>query len=166
MSTTAEQVATASNRSQGERLARTLEVTNITIAAIALVMTHLFAGFGPMVYGVLAGAIIGALNLRAMIWLTRRLLAAAPGSRGGYAVLFAVKLAILGTIVWLVLARFQLDSLGFIIGFSSLLPAALWVAFLRSLEPATQPGQPPQGSRPNQVAPGKSRYSTHQEQRS
>jgi hypothetical protein len=160
-----ETVAVATNQpSSGEKLARTLELTHLAIAGIAIVVTHLVAGFGDTVNGVVAGAVIGALNLRAMIWLTRKLLAAGVGTRGRYAILFAVKLAILGSVVWLVLSRMPVDSLGFIIGFSSLLPSALWVAFLRSLEVRTSPA-PATAARSGQV-PGKSRYSTHQEQRS
>lgn len=154
-----------SGRTQGEKLARSLELTNVILALIAVVATHLIAGSGPMFYGVIAGAVIGIFNLRAMIWLTRRLIAADVGSRARYGLLFAVKLLLVGTIVWLVLSNLPVHSMGFIIGFSSLLPSALWVAFLRSLEPAAKPQAGSDDPMKGRI-PGKSRYATHQEQRS
>jgi hypothetical protein len=150
--------------SQGERLARTLEGVNLALVGVALVVSHLFAGFGPFLYGVLAGGLLGAFNLRGMVWLTRRLIAAEAGSRSRYAVLFAAKLALLGSVVWVVLSRLPVDSVGFLVGFSTVLPAALWIAFLRSLEPAPAAAQH-SGA---QQAGGRvvSRYASQQEQRS
>lgn len=155
---------TATPRSSGEKLARTLELTNVLLAAIAVVVVHLVAGFGELFNGAIAGALIGILNLRAMVWLTRKLIAAEPGSRTRYGILFAVKLLVVGTVVWLVLSNLPVDSVGFVIGFSSLLPAALWVAFLRSLEPAPAVAARSPSALPS--AHGKSRFSAHQEQRS
>jgi hypothetical protein len=156
-------------RSRGARLARTFERVNLALVGLALVVTHLLAGFGPFLTGVLVGGVLGALNLRGMVWLTARLLAAAAGSRGQYAALFAVKLALLGSLVWLALSRLPADSVGFLIGFSTILPAALWLAFLRALEPAERdvaPGAPrPTTSTPH-AGRSVSRYATSQEQRS
>jgi|GEM_PF-1735888 len=156
--------AIQNDRSQGEKLARSLEITNLTLAAIAVIVTHLVAGSGPMFYGVIAGALIGTLNLRSMVWLTRKLIAAEAGSRARYGLLFAVKLILVGSIVWVVLSQLPIHSMGFVIGFSSLLPSALWVAFLRSLEPAAKPQVGADQAKGR--IPGKSRYATHQEQRS
>jgi hypothetical protein len=157
--------AAVSTPTPGERLARTFEGVNLALVGVALVLTHLLAGFGPFLGGVLAGGLLGALNLRGMVWLTRRLIAAEAGTRGRYAVLFAVKLALLGSVVWVVLSRLPIDSVGFLVGFSTVLPASLWIAFLRTLEPASPTSAPRDGA---QATGGRavSRYSTQQEQRS
>jgi hypothetical protein len=148
--------------SQGERLARTFEGVNLALVGVAYVVTHLLAGFGPFLSGVLAGGVLGALNLRGMVWLTRRLIAAEAGTRARFALLFAVKLVLLGSIVWVVLSSLPVDTVGFVVGFSTVLPAALWLAFLRALEPASTPATHPAPPAGGRVV---SRYATQQEQR-
>ena len=121
-------------RTDGERFVRTLELTNLAIALVAMVAVHVFAGAGPMLWGTLVGGLICVLNLRAMIFLGRRLLSSVPGKRHVWGLLFATKLVVLGSVVWLCLATLPLDSLGFLIGFSTLLPASLVTTFIRTLD--------------------------------
>lgn len=129
--------APAATMSQGERFVRTLELTNLALAVLAVVSVHVFAGAGPLLWGTLVGGAIGVANLRAMVFLGRRLLQSEPGKRRVWGLLFASKLIVLCALVWLVLATLPIDSLGFIIGFSTLLPAGLVATFIRTLERTT-----------------------------
>jgi ABC-type uncharacterized transport system YnjBCD ATPase subunit len=123
--------------SEGQRLVRLIELTNLAIAALAVVAVHVFAGPGTMLWGAVAGAAICVLNLRAMVFLGRKLLTSTPDKRRVWGVLFAAKLIVLGTVVWLALRYLPLDSIGFLIGFSALLPAGLVATSIRALERST-----------------------------
>jgi len=143
--------AVVSNKKQltdGDRFIRTIELTNAALAALAIVAVHVFAGAGPLLWGTLVGAAIGILNLRAMVFLGRRLLTSGPSKRHVWGLLFATKLVVLSAIVWLVLATLPLDSRGFLIGFSTLLPAGLVATFIRTLE-RTTPATPARPSAPS-----------------
>lgn len=130
-------------RSDGERFALQLEIVNLALVAIAFVGVHLAAGPGPLLWGTLVGGLIGALNLRSMVFLGRRILMGRQQGRAKYMLLFALKLGVLCTVVWLCLANLPIDSIGFLIGFSTLLPAALVTTALRSLDkPNTQERRP------------------------
>lgn len=132
-------VAKAPGRTDGERFVRLIEVTNLALALLAIVAVHVFAGAGPLLWGTLVGGAICVLNLRAMIFIGRRLLTSTPGKRHVWGILFTFKLIVLSSVVWLCLATLPIDSLGFLIGFSTLLPAALIATFIRTLE-RTTPG--------------------------
>ncbi len=128
----------------GLRLARLIELTNLAVAVLATVSVHVFAGPGLLLWGALTGGVICVLNLRALIFLGRKLLTSTPDKRRLWGVLFAAKLIVLGTVVWLSLKHLPVDSIGFLIGFSALLPAALIATFIRTLErsvPATSHGE-------------------------
>jgi len=128
----------------GQRLARLIELTNLAVSVLAIVSVHVFAGPGTMLWGALTGALICVLNLRALIFLGRKLLVTSPDKRRIWGALFAAKLVILGSVVWLSLNHLPIDSIGFLIGFSELLPAALIATFIRTLErsvPATTHGE-------------------------
>lgn len=131
---------------EGERLMRKLELSNLILALVAIVAVHVFAGAGPMLWGTLVGGLIGVLNLRAMIFLGKRLLASQSGKRHVWGLLFTAKLVVLSSIVWLVLSTLPLDSIGFLIGFSTLLPASLVTTFIRALERSTPGSDPAAGS--------------------
>lgn len=132
-------------RLEGERFVFQLEVTNLVLVLVGAAACHLAFGPGPRLWGELVGGLINILNLRAMVFLGRRIMAtgashagAAPGeaSRGKlkYVILFALKLGVLCAAVWLALAYLPIESIGFLIGFSTLLPAALIATALRSLD--------------------------------
>jgi len=130
-------------RTEGERFALLLELTNLALVAIAFVAVHLAAGAGPLLWGTLVGGLIGAANLRSMIFLGKRILMGTPQGKAKYMILLALKLGILCAVVWLALANLPIDSIGFLIGFSTLLPAALVATALKSLErPPTQERRP------------------------
>ncbi len=129
-------VAAKKARTPGERLVFQLEVTNLVLVVLAIVITHLAAGLGPMMYGVAVGGLVGVLNLRSMVWLGRRILLGKQRGRAIFAVLFALKLGVLCAVVWLTLANLPIESLGFLIGFSTLLPSALIATALKTQDPS------------------------------
>ncbi len=133
---------TRPTRSEGERFALQLETVNLVLVLVAYAVTHLIAGVGPMMWGVLVGGGIGVLNLRSMVFLGRRILMGRQQGRAKYMLLFALKLGLLCTVVWLCLANLPIHSIGFLIGFSTLLPAALVTTALRSLERPSNPEEP------------------------
>ncbi len=125
------------------RFLHQLELANVIIVMVAVAVTHLAVGAGMVLSGVLAGGLIGVLNLRAMIWLGGKVLRGPKRSRAFYGVLFASKLVVLMTVIWLALSYLPIAPLGFLIGFSGLLPAVLAMTVKKSLEPveATQNGE-------------------------
>lgn len=136
-------------KSEARVFLRQLEVANIIIAALATAIAHLATGSSPMALGVLVGGALCVLNLRAMVWLGGKLILAPKRTRGSYAVLLVMKLALLGIIVWGALALLPVEPFGFILGFSTLLPALVIMTFRKSLEPAA----PASGRTPQQGGP-------------
>ncbi len=136
----------------GERFVRLIELTNVVLALLAIVAVHVFAGAGPLLWGTLIGALIGVLNLRAMVFIGRRLLGSTPGKRHVWGILFTAKLIVLSTVVWLCLSMLPVDSIGFLIGFSTLLPGALIATFIRTLERTTPAPSNPASTYPRASA--------------
>ncbi|MFO0749467.1 MAG: ATP synthase subunit I [Myxococcota bacterium] len=133
-------------RTEGERFALQLEITNLVLVLVAAAGCHLAFGPGPRLWGALVGGLIGAANLRAMVFLGRRIMASggnAEAQKGKlkYVILFALKLGVLCTVVWLALANLPIDSIGFLIGFSTLLPAMLIATALRSIDKGPTTGE-------------------------
>src|SRR5690606_19260824 len=87
----------------GERVIRQFELINLTLALLAAVLVHVLAGAGPFLWGTLVGGALGVLNLRGMVFVGRRILRSQTKSRAVWMALFAFKLAILCTVVWLCL---------------------------------------------------------------
>lgn len=114
----------------------TVERLNLALALVAVAVTHLAVGAGPMFYGVLVGAALGVANLRGVVWLGSRAMQAQRRSRAVYALLFGCKLAVMMTIIWLVLANLDIAPLGFLIGASTLMPAIILTTFWTALQPA------------------------------
>lgn len=111
----------------------------LALTAISAVATHLIAGAGPALFGVLAGGAVGGLNFLALIWLGGRLVAATPGTSVFYVVLFLFKLLLVFGLVALVLGTLPVDALGFGLGCMLVCPAALLMLLWQSLQPAPRP---------------------------
>lgn len=137
----------AKPKSEGERTVRQFELSNLALAVLAFVITHVIAGAGPFLWGVLVGGALGVLNLRSMVFIGRRILTSRQHSRAAWGVLFGLKLIILCTVVWLCLTYLPIHSLGFLVGFSTILPATLVLAAIRALERAPGPETTPHGER-------------------
>jgi len=134
-------------RSEGERVVRQFELSNLALAVLAFVITHVVAGAGPFLWGVLVGGALGVLNLRSMVFIGRRILTSRQHSRAMWGALFGLKLIILCTVVWLCLTYLPIHSLGFLVGFSTILPATLVLAVIRALERAPGPQATSHGER-------------------
>jgi len=122
-------------KSEAARFIRGFEITNLMVGIIAVTITSLVAGPGPLQLGVLVGAVISVLNLRAMVWLGGKVIAAGRHSRTRYAVIFGLKLAVLVAAVWAAMSLLPVEPLGMMIGFSTILPAILLMTVKKSLEP-------------------------------
>ncbi|TNF32724.1 MAG: ATP synthase subunit I [Deltaproteobacteria bacterium] len=122
-------------RSEAARFIRGFEITNLTVGLIAALVTYFVAGPGPIHLGVVVGAAISVLNLRAMVWLGGKVIAAGRHSRTRYAVIFGLKLAALVGVVWATMSLLPVEPLGMMIGFSTILPAILLMTVKKSLEP-------------------------------
>lgn len=125
---------------QAHRFLAAVERTNLVLVLIALVVTHLAAGFGLVWNGVAAGGVLGAVNWRAVAWLAGRFLAAPKRARGFYAAVAGVKMVVLMGAVWAVLALLPVDPLGFLIGVSTLMASIFGTSFWISLSPAPRGG--------------------------
>lgn len=122
-------------RSEAARFIRGFEITNLMVGIIAVTVSYLVAGPGPIHLGVVVGAVISVFNLRAMVWLGGKVIAAGRHSRTRYAVIFGLKLAILVGVVWAAMSLLPVEPLGMMIGFSTILPAILLMSVKKSLEP-------------------------------
>jgi hypothetical protein len=131
--TTDEGARDGAGRSPGERTVRQFELINVVRVLLAFVLVHLLAGLGPFLWGTLVGGVLGILNLRAMVFVGRRIMRSKTRSRGPWMAVFALKLALLCTAVWLCLSLLPIYSLGFLVGFSTLLPATLVLSAVRAL---------------------------------
>ena len=120
--------------SEAERTIRQFEIINLVLLAVAVVVTHLLAGPGPFLWGVIVAGVLGALNLRAMVFVGKRILTSRYKSRAFWAAIFGAKLIVLCTAVWLCLSYLPIQSLGFLVGFSTVLPATLVLTVVRALE--------------------------------
>jgi len=134
-------------RTDGERMVRQFELCNLVLVLLAVIITHLVLGPGLFLWGVLVGGGLGVLNLFAMAFLGRRIIESRHRSRALWAVLFAFKLVVLGTVVWLCLDTLPIHPLGFLVGFSTVLPATLVLTAIRALERAPTAAAPGQGER-------------------
>ena len=128
--------AAKKTRTDGERTILQFEVINLSLAVLAAVLVHVLAGAGPFLWGTLVGGALGVLNLRAMVFVGRRILNSQNRSRVAWAVVFTLKLVLLCTIVWLCLSQLPINSLGFLVGFSTMLPSTLVLTAVRALERA------------------------------
>lgn len=137
----------AKKRTEGERTIRQFELINLALAVLAAVLVHVLAGPGEFLWGTLVGGALGVLNLRAMIFVGRRLLTAESRSRVAWGVVFTLKLATLCGLVWLCLSQLPINSLGFLVGFSTMLPATLVLTAVRALERAPTAASTPHGER-------------------
>lgn len=122
-------------KSEAARFIRGLEITNLMVGVIAVTVAYLVAGPGPLHLGVVVGAAISALNLRAMVWLGGKVISAGRHSRTRYAVIFGLKLAVLVAVVWGAMSALPVEPLGLMLGFSTILPAILLMTVKKSLEP-------------------------------
>lgn len=118
-----------------------IERVNVALAALAVALTHLIAGPGTILYGVLAGALVNVANWRAIVWLAGRVVAGGRSARGFFTIIAGLKLVVLMTIVGLVLLYLPVHPVGFLIGLSTMLPAIVGVMLHRSLNPETNEEQ-------------------------
>jgi len=81
---------------------------------------------------VLVGALISAINLRFVQWISKKLIeGATEGSTSPvlWSFLLVAKMTILFGVIWLLVVEFGFDAVGFVLGFSSFLPAIGWQAW-------------------------------------
>lgn len=121
-------------RTPGERTVLQFELINVALVLVATLVVHVLTGPGPFLWGTLVGGGLGILNLRAMVFVGRRILRSKTRSKAAWMSVFALKLVILCTAVWLCLSLMPINSLGFLVGFSTLLPATLVLSAVRALE--------------------------------
>jgi hypothetical protein len=128
-------VSAVGNSATVRRFLAGVERTNLALVLLALVATHLVAGFGQVFSGVLAGGLLGLVNWRVVVWLAGRFMGAAKRSHGFYAVVAGAKLVLLMPIIWLMLTYLPIDALGFLLGISSLMVAIFLYSFWSTLAP-------------------------------
>jgi len=129
-------VTAPEKKSEGERTILQFELINLSLAVLATVLVHVLMGPGPFLWGTLVGGVLGVLNLRSMVFVGRRILVSQNRSRVAWALVFTLKLVLLCTIVWLCLSQLPIDSIGFLVGFSTMLPSTLVLTAVRALERA------------------------------
>lgn len=96
-----------------------------SLAALGLAEMHL-------AQSVLIGTVVSVLNLRFVQWISQKLVdSAKEGSvhPGLWAALLVLKMTLLFFVIWLIVVEFGFDAIGFVIGFSSFLPAIGWQAW-------------------------------------
>ncbi len=102
-------------------------VLGILASIVALVSTEMH-----FAQSVLVGTIVSTINLRFVQWISEKLVDSAKRGNvnpGLWGFLLVVKMTILFFVIWLLVVEFGFDAIGFIIGFSSFLPAIGWQAW-------------------------------------
>jgi len=112
-------------------------ILGFTLAAA--VITHLVVGFGPFLWGVLAGGFLQVANLGALIWLGSRLTRAETRGVAFYALLFVCKIGLLVVAAVYLLKFFPVDVVGFMVGTSLLMPASLVASAIQPASDGTEP---------------------------
>jgi hypothetical protein len=99
------------------------------IGLVALSFSWWYAG-ATLGIAVVFGVVVAASNLLFVAWLSKKVIGDGAGlvGKGGWMVLSVLKMSILFGLVWLLIARLELDAIGFVIGFSCFLPAMVWQA--------------------------------------
>lgn len=80
---------------------------------------------------VLLGMMVSAFNLRVVGWVSRKMVAAAKAGRtasGMWSAILILKLFLLFALTYVFLVIVRADVIGYVIGFSTFLPAILWQA--------------------------------------
>lgn len=108
----------------------------VALVVLGAVVTHLAAGPGALLWGLLAGGAIAIGNFGAIVWLGGRLVAADQRSKVLLALLFMVKLLLLFGLVAVALLTLPVDPLAFAFGCVLVVPAALLMLLWQSLRPA------------------------------
>ena len=85
--------------------------------------------------GIITGGLVGLLNFEGLRWLGSRIVQAQARSRSFYAMLFLAKMTLVFGAVWWLLSQLPVDSLGFLVGFSLLLPAIGLIGLRYALAP-------------------------------
>ena len=109
----------------GRTLMGTVLKLIVGFTLVAAVLTHLVAGTGPFLWGVLAGGFLQVANLGALIWLGARLTRAEARGVAFYSALFVCKMALLIAAAIYLLKMFPVDVVGFMVGITLLMPASL-----------------------------------------
>lgn len=95
-----------------------------------------FTGFSSWMLGYCLGAGLGCFNLFTKVRLSRDALRAAGDGRRpslvGVIVLFTLRLAVTGGLLFVALAWFDLPPYSILAGISAVLPGTLWWAFQQS----------------------------------
>ena len=99
------------------------------IGLVALGLAWWYAG-ATLAIAVGVGVLVAASNLLFVAWLSKKVIGDGEGvaGKGAWMALSTLKMALLFGLVWFLIARLQLDAVGFVIGFSCFLPAIVWQA--------------------------------------
>ena len=116
-------------------LMRRIEIANGVIALLVATGVLVASGVGPFFYGVLTGALIGAANWRAIVFLVGKIANAEKRSSRIYALLAGAKMAILCTVIWAAASLLPVTPLGLLLGLSSLVAAIFASTLFGQLQP-------------------------------
>ena len=100
-----------------------VEMTNLLLGVVVIVVALAWAGWNAMSAGVVTGAVVAAVNWRAVVWLAAKLMAGGTRPQKVYAMIAGSKLVLLSLTVWLALALLPISPFGFLLGVSTLIPA-------------------------------------------
>lgn len=117
-----------------------LVLKTAVLGIIAAFITFWFADF-HLAQSVLVGAAVSAINLRFVQWISKKLIDGAKEGQAApalWGVLLVLKMTVLFGVIWLLVVEFGYDAIGFIIGFSSFLPAIGWQAWALRDEDSSQ----------------------------
>ena len=122
--------------SLGTELLGAVRWTYWALLVVTTVAASLLLENREVMAGIITGGLVGLLNFEGLRWLGSRILDAPARSRTFYAMLFLAKMTLVFGAVWWFLSRLPIDSLGFLVGFSLLLPAIGIIGLRHALAPA------------------------------
>ena len=122
--------------SEISRFLRTVERSNLILAAVVLLASGLALGFGPSLASVAVGVLVSAANFRVIAWIGRKVTQSSPRSRTFFFLLFLGKFAVLVALVYLLVVRVRVDVVPFIVGLSTLFVTVTFEAYRTMLTAA------------------------------
>ena len=124
------------SNSLGTDLLRAVRWAYWVLLVVTTVAASLLVENRAVMAGIITGGFVGLLNFEGLRWLGSRILDAPSRSRTFYAMLFLAKMILVFGAVWWLLSGLPVDSLGFLVGFSLLLPAIGLIGLRHALAPA------------------------------
>ena len=109
-----------------------LQRTNLWIGGLVLLAGFVVLGPGFSWVSLLIGLVVGAANIRVLVWVGNRLMSAGEKARAAYMFLIVTKLLLLSLLCFVLIALLNVEGIPFLVGMTTVPLALTWQSY-RSL---------------------------------